>query len=515
MIAQMIAAVLMLQVWQWQPVAQLPLANTFTNTNTIKKTSTLALDVQTDGAASFFKVDTSTPNVAITQLTDVSTRLFSFRPLAFGTIEAASNAPMRGFNFYLSAPNAQSGKRPNRAYSGGYNVTADNTGLEFADDFGIHMFRLETAYNGSGAERWVEGHLFQIATTNGSAATGNFYRPIALTYKWPNFTGIGEPTTVAIDLQGTAINLNSAGTSGSGTNWVNVASTGANFKIPLSILSADGNTQYWKFSSNALYMKDSTAAIKDFTNNLNLFKNDGTGNLTISSAAKSTTVAGTLDVTGVATFTAKPILSSLTASQAVFSDGSKGLVSNAITGTGNVVMSASPTLTGTIAGASQTLSGTLAVTGGLTQGSAAAGDAATTQVMTFQKTGCADSPTAQAMFYINIPTGNQAATIDVSMLGVDTGYNQSRCARAMLSIGRNGSNAAAVGVTAIAQNTVAATLAGGTTLGTLAYTVTQVSDLIWAFNITPDTGDGSTSILTCTATVTNSKAGGVTLGAAP
>jgi hypothetical protein len=59
-------------------------------------------------------------------------------------------------------------------------------------------------------------------------------------------------------------------------------------------------------------------------------------------------IGGTLGVTGIATFTAQPIVSSLTASRAVFSDGSKGLVSNAITGTGNVVMSASPTLTGTV-----------------------------------------------------------------------------------------------------------------------------------------------------------------------
>jgi hypothetical protein len=87
-------------------------------------------------------------------------------------------------------------------------------------------------------------------------------------------------------------------------------------------------------------------------------------------------VGGTLAVTGVATFTAQPILSSLTASRAVFSDGSKGLVSNAITGTGNVVMSASPTLTGTVGGASLTLSSltagrvTYAGTSGLLQDSA-------------------------------------------------------------------------------------------------------------------------------------------------
>ena len=64
--------------------------------------------------------------------------------------------------------------------------------------------------------------------------------------------------------------------------------------------------------------------------------------------AGNASIAGTLGVTGVATFTAQPILSSLTASRAVFSDASKGLVSNAITGTGDVVMSTSPTLTNVV-----------------------------------------------------------------------------------------------------------------------------------------------------------------------
>ena len=56
-------------------------------------------------------------------------------------------------------------------------------------------------------------------------------------------------------------------------------------------------------------------------------------------------VSGTLGVTGVATFTAQPIVSSLTASLPVFTDASKGLVSNTMTGTGDVVMSISPSLT--------------------------------------------------------------------------------------------------------------------------------------------------------------------------
>jgi len=62
------------------------------------------------------------------------------------------------------------------------------------------------------------------------------------------------------------------------------------------------------------------------------------------------TIGGTLEVTGVATFTAQPILSSLTASRAVFTDGSKGLVSNTITGSGDVVMSTSPTFATSVIG---------------------------------------------------------------------------------------------------------------------------------------------------------------------
>jgi len=79
-------------------------------------------------------------------------------------------------------------------------------------------------------------------------------------------------------------------------------------------------------------------------------------------SANNGTLAVTLASTGVATIAQQPILSSLTASQAVFTDASKGLVSNAITGTGNVVMSASPTLTGTVTAATinaTTLGGTL------------------------------------------------------------------------------------------------------------------------------------------------------------
>ena len=57
-----------------------------------------------------------------------------------------------------------------------------------------------------------------------------------------------------------------------------------------------------------------------------------------STLSGNTSVGGTLGVTGVATLTAAPILSSATPSQALFTDASKNVVSNAVTGTGKVVM---------------------------------------------------------------------------------------------------------------------------------------------------------------------------------
>lgn len=84
--------------------------------------------------------------------------------------------------------------------------------------------------------------------------------------------------------------------------------------------------------------------------------------------AGNASIGGTLVVTGVATLTAQPVLSSLTASQVVFTNGTKGLVSNAITGTGNVVMSAGPTLTGTIGAEAITASGAVTLSGGTANG---------------------------------------------------------------------------------------------------------------------------------------------------
>lgn len=61
-------------------------------------------------------------------------------------------------------------------------------------------------------------------------------------------------------------------------------------------------------------------------------------------AGTTGTFTGTLAVTGVATLTAQPILSALTASSAVATDSVKGLVSVTNTGTGNNVLATSPAL---------------------------------------------------------------------------------------------------------------------------------------------------------------------------
>jgi hypothetical protein len=77
---------------------------------------------------------------------------------------------------------------------------------------------------------------------------------------------------------------------------------------------------------------------------------DGTDSTTQTFPTTSATIARTdaaQTFTGAQTFSSQPILSSLTASSAVATDASKGLVSVTNTGTGNNVLATSPTFSGT------------------------------------------------------------------------------------------------------------------------------------------------------------------------
>ena len=71
---------------------------------------------------------------------------------------------------------------------------------------------------------------------------------------------------------------------------------------------------------------------------------------TTANVAGAVTLQSTLAVGGVATYSAQPIFSSLTASSAVATDASKGLVSVTNTGTGDNVLATSPTLVTPILG---------------------------------------------------------------------------------------------------------------------------------------------------------------------
>lgn len=105
------------------------------------------------------------------------------------------------------------------------------------------------------------------------------------------------------------------------------------------------------------FLTASQAIFTDGSKNLVSNAITGTGNVVMSA---SPTLTGTITASA-ATFSGTLNNSVLTASQAIFTDGSKNFVSNAITGTGNVVMSASPTLTGTVSAAAITATGTLTI----------------------------------------------------------------------------------------------------------------------------------------------------------
>ena len=77
----------------------------------------------------------------------------------------------------------------------------------------------------------------------------------------------------------------------------------------------------------------------------------------VSSSVQTVALISSQDISPASVNATFITASSLTANQAVFTNGSDGLVSNAITGTGNVVMSASPTLTGTITANNIVMSG--------------------------------------------------------------------------------------------------------------------------------------------------------------
>ncbi len=143
--------------------------------------------------------------------------------------------------------------------------------------------------------------------------------------------------------------------------------------------------------------------------------------------AGNETVGGTLAVTGVATLTAQPVLSSLTASSAVATDASKGLVSVTNTGTGNNVLATSPTLVTPILGTPTSgtvtnLTGTASININGTVGATTANTVAAT-TLTTSSTVTLNGGTANGVAYLNgtkVLTTGAALTFDGTNLGLGT-----------------------------------------------------------------------------------------------
>ncbi len=129
---------------------------------------------------------------------------------------------------------------------------------------------------------------------------------------------------------------------------------------------------------------------------------------------------GSQTIAGIKTLSSQPIISSLTASLPVFSDGSKGLVSNTMTGTGDVVMSSGATLVGPALGTPTALVGTN-ITGtaaGLTSGAATAlaANPADCAANTYANTIAANGDLTCASITNASTTGASAATASTLLL---------------------------------------------------------------------------------------------------
>ena len=168
-------------------------------------------------------------------------------------------------------------------------------------------------------------------------------------------TGFSGPLTGNASTVTTNANLTGPITSvGNATSIASQTGTGTKFVVDTSptlvtpVLGVATATSINKMAITAP-ATSSTLAIADGKTHTvnNSIALTGTDSTTMTFPTTSATIARTdaaQTFTGVQTISSQPILSSLTASQAVATDASKGLVSVANTGTGSNVLATSPTL---------------------------------------------------------------------------------------------------------------------------------------------------------------------------
>ena len=183
----------------------------------------------------------------------------------------------------------------------------------------------------------------------------------------------------------------------------------ATTSIPLSNLDSNFNTPI-TLGNTSIYLGNTTTTIGNLTlTNATI----SSGSVTISNVTVTTANVTNITVSGTTT------LSGLTASTALALDASKNVVSVTNTGTGSNVLSASPTLTGTIAGASLSLS---SLTSGRVTYAGASGLLSDSAGLTYNSGNLFTFSHSASLFYYVNCTGNGSATISLRGGGADASY---------------------------------------------------------------------------------------------
>lgn len=242
-----------------------------------------------------------------------------------GSSQVTTNAPTgTGTTLVLSVSPTITGTLA--AANGTYSGTLGVTGLLTASG------GIDVSGGSSGAG---PGRIYTTATggTVIWGKAGSTYDFLVANSGAANVMTIATGTTVA-RFQGTGITVDgTAGIAG------NITTTTGYLYTPITALpsfimgSAGSNYGY-------LGNVNSTTWALGYTSSRTAL---GTSVLTWTDAG-AVSIPGTATTTGVHTFTAAPVFTALTASLPMFTNGSKAATSNAMTGTGSVVMSTSPTL---------------------------------------------------------------------------------------------------------------------------------------------------------------------------
>jgi hypothetical protein len=219
-----------------------------------------------------------------------------------------------------------------------------------------------------------------------------------------------------------------------------------------SVVGGDDFTLLFDSSSSTL-KKAKVNSIRnasgDTTLQSNLYVKNGSGGANVFSVASSsgnTSVGGTLGVVGDTTMVGKlnvsdrvtlaiaPIVSSAVASLPIFTDANKALTSVNVTGAGNVVMSAGPTITGTATIAKTAIGGATIGTNSLAvTGTSSLADTTATKVAIG---GAAIGSNVLSVAGKSILSDVDAGTVSVSSLGIGTATPDSALDLGSNSMGR-------------------------------------------------------------------------------